>query len=380
MLRDFDEAGFFDRVWIAFPFARTSIHAQVSDRVFAQDIGTDWLPFATASRRLRRIAAPVHILRALVMLRRGVLRDDIDVIRATDPCFAGLMGWLTSRLTGRPLCVSIHADFDQRHRLGGASAATTVFGSRAVARWIERFVLRRAGMVMPIRESLRPYALRHGAPRDRIRVIPHGTDLKGFVTPATYDVRAQLGISSATKIISFVGRISRENYIDDVLELARRLSVFRQDFLIVVAGGGVEDERIRATVAGDSRLSKVIRLVGFQPREVVAALRQTSSASLCLMGGFSLIEACAAGSPVVSYAVEWHDELVRDGKTGFLVTEHDVASLTTVVGQLLDDPRLGATLGSAARELALSRHDLDATTNIKRQCYLDLLASAACGR
>ena len=159
--------------------------------------------------------------------------------------------------------------------------------------------------------------------------------------------------------------------------MARRLSALRDDdFVVVVAGGGVEDARIRATVAGDAALSNVVRLVGFQPRDVVAALRQSSAVSLCLMGGFSLIEACAAASPVVAYAVEWHDELVRNGTTGFLVPEHDVAALTTAVGQLLDDSRLGAALGLAARELALARHDLEMTTNIKRQCYLDLLASA----
>jgi glycosyltransferase involved in cell wall biosynthesis len=375
MLRDFDEGGFFELVWVAFPFARTSNRAQVSERVVAEDIGIDWLPLANTARRLRRLGAPLHVLRSIFLLCRGVRRDRIDVVRATDPCFAGLVGLITSRLTRRPFCVSIHADFDQRHRLGGASAATTVFGSRTLARSIEGFVLRRAALVMPIRESLRPYAMRRGVARDRIRVIPHGTDLRVFVAPTQCDVRARFGIAPATRIISFAGRVSRENYIDDVLELARRLSATRDDFVVIVAGGGVDEERIRAAVAAEPALTRTVRLVGFQPRDVVAALRQASAVSLCLMGGFSLIEACAAASPVISYAVEWHDELVRDGDTGFLVAEHDVDGLVVVAGRLLDDSRLGSTLGAAARALALARHDLETTTKIKRQCYLDLLAS-----
>jgi len=116
-------------------------------------------------------------------------------------------------------------------------------------------------------------------------------------------------------------------------------------------------------------------MVGFRSREVVAAVRQASAVSLCLMGGFSLIEACAASSPVVSYDVEWHHELVHEGETGFLVPEHDVDRLKTAVERLLDDPVLGRTLGQAARVLALSRHDVAMTTAIKRQCYLDLLKS-----
>jgi glycosyltransferase involved in cell wall biosynthesis len=97
------------------------------------------------------------------------------------------------------------------------------------------------------------------------------------------------------------------------------------------------------------------------------------------MGGFSLIEACAAASPVIAYDVEWHSELIRDGETGFLVAEHDVDRLTFVVSRLLDDPDLGVTLGMRAQELAVSRHGLAPTTAAKRNCYLEVLAGASNG-
>jgi glycosyltransferase involved in cell wall biosynthesis len=375
MLADFDEGGFFERVLIAFPFARMTTMVKVSDRVSVHDIGTDWLPFGHRLRRVRRLAAPLHVLRTLAVLVGYVRREGVNVIRATDPCFSGLIAWGTSRLTGRPFCVSIHADLDQRHRLGGVSAGTTLFGSRQMARSIERFVIRRADMVMPIRESLRPYALLLGARPERVRVIPHGTDLRDFVAPAALDVALHFGIAPGTKIVSFAGRVVRENYVDDVLELARRLGAAREDFVILIAGGGLDEPRINALVQGDPVLRTFVRLVGFMPRPIVAALRQASAVSLCLMGGFSLIEACAAASPVVSYDVEWHRELVRDGETGFLVPEHDIDRLTVVVSRLLDDPALAAALGLAAQALALSRHDLETTTAIKRRCYSEIIAA-----
>jgi glycosyltransferase involved in cell wall biosynthesis len=377
MLTDFDEGGFFERVLIAFPFARTTTMVKLSDRVSVHDIGTDWLPFAQSVRRLRRMAAPLHVLRTLAVLVRYVRREGVNVIRATDPCFSGLIAWGTSRLTGRPFCVSIHADLDQRHRLGGVSAGATIFGSRQLARSVERFVIRRADMVMPIRDSLRPYALLLGARPDRLRVIPHGTNLRDFVNPAALDVAAHFGIAPGTKIVSFAGRVVRENYVDDVLELARRLGAAREDFIILMVGGGLDEPRISGLVQADPVLRKFVRLVGFMPRNVVAALRQASTVSLCLMGGFSLIEACAAASPVVSYDVEWHRELVRDGETGFLIPEHDIDRLTVVVSRLLDDPTFGAALGRAAQALALSRHDLEITTAIKRRCYSEIIAAGS---
>ncbi|HSL21761.1 MAG TPA: glycosyltransferase family 4 protein, partial [Vicinamibacterales bacterium] len=331
LLADFDEGGFFERVVIAFPFARTSTTARVSARVVAIDMGTDWLPFGGRFRWLRRMAAPVHLFRVVAALVKRVRTEQIDIIRATDPCFSGAIAWTTARLSRRPLCVSIHADFDKRHALGGALAGATILGSRRAARAMERFVLRRADMVMPIRESLRAYALGLGARPDRIRIVPHGADLRPFVEPSPIDVMAQFGVGGGKKIISFAGRLVRENYVDDVLALARRLGEHRRDFTLLIVGGGLEEARFRAVVSSDPILREVVRFAGFQPRNTVAAVRQASAVSLCLMGGFSLIEACAAASPVVAYDVEWHSELVKDAMTGYLVPEHDLARLTAVV-------------------------------------------------
>lgn len=375
LLADFDEGGFFKRVLIAFPLARTTSSAQVSQRVAVRDIGTDWMPFGDRSRWVRRLGAPLHLLRTLGLLASAVRRERLDLVRATDPCFSGVIGWAVARLTQRPLCVSIHADFDKRHDLGGPTAGVTILGSRRLARTVERFVLRHAEMVLPIRDSLCGYALGLGARAERIRVIPHGADLREFVEPVP--LSADLGLPSDKKIVSFVGRLVRENYIDDLLQLARALGAVRDDFTLVVVGGGTELDRVAAEVGDDEMLHRIVRLLGFQPRSAVAAIRQASAVSLCLMGGFSLIEACAAGSPVVSYDVEWHHELVKNGETGFLVLEHDVKGLVAAVQRLLDDPALGARLGKAARSSAILRHDLEATSAVKRQCYGELLAGSS---
>ena len=370
LLADFDEGGFFDRVLIAFPLARASCAVAVSDRVLVEDIGTDWLPFGGRFRWLRRLAAPVHFLRVFRRLIGHVRRDRIDLIRATDPCFSGTFAWVTARLTGRPFCVSLHADFDKRYELGGASAGTTILGSRGLARVVERFVLRRAAIVMPIRDSLREYAITSGARPDRIAVIPHGTDLSTFVQPSSIDVAALFELPAGRQIVSFVGRLVRENYLDDILEATRQLSAERTDFALLILGGGPEEERLRATVRADPALRDTVYFGGFRSRDIVAAVRQASAASLCLMGGFSLIEACAAASPVIAYDVEWHGELVRNGETGFLVGEHDVKQLASTIGRLLTDRSHGAVLGKAARALALQRHDLERTRETKRRCYL----------
>ena len=379
LLNDFDEGGYFAEVIIAFPFAARSRRVQISERVTVLDIGWEWLPGARASRAVKRLLAPVQLWRIVRMLARTVRHHHIDIIRATDPLFAGPIGWAVSRLTRRPFCVSIHADFDKRHALSGTNAGADVLGSRALARPVEQFVLRRADLVMPIRESLREYALTRGVLSNRIRVIPHGADLELFVTPSAVDVRTLFRLSRSARIISFAGRLIQENYVGDVLRLATAVGKVRPDVIFLILGGGPDSDQIQAAVAASPVLQQVVRLVGSQPRPVVAAVRQASSVSLCLMGGFSLIEACAAASPVVAYDVEWHAELIRDGISGFLVAECDLNTLRSRVEQLLDDTELGSRLGQAARELALQRHSLGAAAQIKRRCYDELLTARQAG-
>lgn len=373
LLRDFDEQGFFAAVDFAFPFTHFTRQHRLSEHHQVHEFGLDWFAPARNRRWLRRLLAPLHLVRTAQALVNLVRQQQIDLIRATDPCFSGLLAWIVARVSGRPLAISLHADYDKRYELDGKAGAPTLMGSRRLATLIEHFVLSRADRVLPIRESLVAYALRHGARSEKIRVIPHGADLALFTSP-----QPQTGVQpDGRAIISFAGRLSNENYLDDILAAARLLGAKRQDFRLIIAGGGSEEARLRAAVAADPVLSTCVEFTGFIQRPDVAALRQQSVASLCTMAGFSLIEACAAGCPVVAYDVEWHAELVRNGETGFLVPEHDTKALAERVEQLLNDPVAAKRMGEAARQLAISRHSLDAASATKRRHYAEWLSEAA---
>lgn len=377
LLHDFDEKGYFSRVIMVFPFTRHNRRLALASNLDLHELGITW-PAALARRAwFRKLTAPLHILRIVPHIARIARREGITVVRATDPCLSGLVALLVARLTGKPLCVSLHADFDKRNELDPAGGAPRVMGSRRLAIAIERQVLTRADLVLPIRDSLVAYAARRGAPAERIRVIPHGADLSAFTSITNRSALAPLDLPAGRRIVSFVGRLSKENYIDDVLAVARHLAESGSDALVVIAGGGGEEKRVAAALAADQKLADTVRLIGFQPRPVVAALRQASAVALCPMGGFSLIEACASGVPVVAYDAEWHRELVHDGETGLLVAERDSAGLAQAVIRLLNDERTAQRMGAAARQLAISRHDIDVAVAKKRQCYEALIALSA---
>ncbi|MFH0947005.1 MAG: glycosyltransferase family 4 protein [Planctomycetota bacterium] len=92
----------------------------------------------------------------------------------------------------------------------------------------------------------------------------------------------------------------------------------------------------------------------------------------------ALIEAMAAGVPVVATAVGGVPELVLPGKTGLLVPDGDIGSLAFALGRVLSDLQLARRLGLAGRQRALERHGLDRVVREHAELYRRLLRTRSC--
>jgi glycosyltransferase involved in cell wall biosynthesis len=126
-------------------------------------------------------------------------------------------------------------------------------------------------------------------------------------------------------------------------------------------------------IKSDAQLNQCIRMVGYINSESVCALRQQCDISLCLMGGFSLIEACAGGRPVIAYNVEWHNELINTRETGYLIEENDTFGVIKAIDFLLENPNEANLMGQRARQLVFNSHDIQVTTKIKQRHYAEIL-------
>lgn len=373
MIFDRAEGGYFERVVTVHPISFKSRCIELDTVHILYELGLDVFGKGMRYRMLRAIASPLQLLRVVLVTLRLVRKERIDIIRGNDPYWIGLITMIVAKLSGRPWCISIHTDYEKSFKLIGRGESFTFFGWQWPARLVNRVVLAKADLVLPIRESLKLWAVASGAPPENIRVIPHGIDSAALVLEAEHDVRSLFGIHPSSQILSFVGRLSPINYLFDLLEVARRLIKRRKDFCLVIAGGGELETWLHSKLAADSELAEVVRLVGFQPRGVCFALRMQSTASICLMGGFSLIEACLAAKPVIAYDVAWHSELVQTGSTGYLLREGDIDGVAEALNSCIDNPIQAIAMGQRARMLMLSKHELVATSKIKIQCYEDLL-------
>ena len=87
----------------------------------------------------------------------------------------------------------------------------------------------------------------------------------------------------------------------------------------------------------------------------------------------SVMEAMAAGLPVVSTAVGGVPELVQEGVTGLLVPSEDAGALACALQALVDDPARRQAMGAAARRHAVARFDIRHTVRRYEQLYEKLL-------
>lgn len=376
MILDRDEDGFFELVITVHPFADQERVVELSPHHTVVEL--------RSPRHHRLGRSPVgfaavtlfHTLRVAWVLRRLIRRHDADIVRATDPTITGSLAWLGWVLSRRGrFCVSVHTDYAKIGALDLERGAPRVFGSRSIARRIGNFILRRAELVMPISEHLaRRLAARSAVDPDRIAVVHHGLDLS-FLDRPPVDVRTQLNLDPERPIVAFGARLSKENYVDDVVLLAERLSK-RVATQVVIAGDGPEGDRIRRWVEGDPELRKTVVLLGFQPRELVIDLYRHAAVNICTMSGFALLEAGASGAPVVAYDVDWHRELIEHRRTGLLVTEGDVEALAEAVELLITDRDVAERLGAAAQAAVREHFSLPASQRRRVSVYGRFLQQA----
>lgn len=369
MILERDEGGFFEKVFNFHPYASKTQTLTLNERHRLIELGPDYScyfsPKYEFGRILNLILRIALIIKTLVSLAR---REHIGVIRATDPFWCGFYAWVVSRLTGIPFCVSIHADYDKCYRLDGRKGGTPL-----LLKILERFILPRAQLVMPISEYLGRLVKNHGVASERIRILPHGVNVERFLHPQHINLANKFLIPNDKKILCMVGRLSREKYVYDALEVVSRLVQRRDDFIFVFVGDGEERKGLELQVQ-KRRLSSNVKIVGFQSNDSVAAILNQSYLAFCLLAGFSLIESCVAAVPAVCYDIEWHTELIKNGENGFIVREGDLDALTERVIYLLEHPEETKKMGSRARERAITKCNVLHTSEVKKNCYRELLS------
>lgn len=228
-------------------------------------------------------------------------------------------------------------------------------------RWRRRFAraVRRAGaIVVPSVSAKGDLVARYGVPEERVHAIPHGVDAEAFAAvpaEAVARVRERYGIRG--RYVLFVGGLEpRKNLV----ALVRAFAAARVDASLVIVGGRVrwfpaEEARVHAAVL---RLPEAIRsrvvMTGYvgeaDKRALIAGAEALAYPSLYEGFGFPVLEAMAAGTPVLTSNVSSLPEIA--GEDAVLVDPKDEHQIAEGLRRVLEDGELRERLIGPGRARA----------------------------
>jgi len=188
------------------------------------------------------------------------------------------------------------------------------------------------------------------APGRTVDVIPSGTDVTEITAKTDYARHGELRLL-------FVGRLVREKGLDVLVRALAKLPL-QIPWRLILAGDGAEWTML-AGLAARLNIADRIQVRGWVQRGELLSLYRDADVFVLPSRGdgtpTALLEAMAAGLPVVATRVPGTTEIVTDGETGMLVPTEDADGLATAIAALATDDMRRAALGQAARARAEAR-------------------------
>jgi glycosyltransferase involved in cell wall biosynthesis len=296
--------------------------------------------------------APTYSRRAWSIAR------SMDVLHAHHPFVAGPLAARLRRQLNKPLVFTNHTRYDyyagvylpflpRRQAIGLLGA------------WMRRFV-RHCDLIIAVSPAAHTMlkALGVEAP---IEIIYNGIDLERFARAAP-EPRASLGLPPDAFVLMYVGRLGVEKNVDTLLEgyAITRRSV--PQAILALVGDGPHTPRLRECVS-QLGLADGVRFLGMhaydQIPSILGAADAFVTASITEGHPMTIIEALAAGQPVLAFDVSGIRETVIDGENGLLAPVN-VQSLARNMMRVATDARLRARLSGGARRTA-TRYDIEST-------------------
>lgn len=298
-------------------------------------------------------------------LHRHLRRWRPDIVFCMDHHNALLWGRVAAMTAGIPARVA-------------ASHSTGLFGRRGSLRASDRWLMEFTERVVALSRTHAAY-LRDCERIDpgRIRVIENGIDVASFAaTGAGNDtLRAELGIEPGEAVVIMVAALRPEKAHEALVEAAARLVAEGRSLKFLLVGDGERRTELERQVAR-AGLDPVIRFLGIR-RDVARLLHVSDvlvlpSHDVVETLPLAVLEAMAAGVPVVASRVGSLGEVIEDGRSGRLIRPADPMELAQAIAYILDNPQVAGEWARAARRRVEEGYSLERMTRKYQHMFEEL--------
>ena len=276
---------------------------------------------------------------------------------------ANLLGRIAGRLAGVPHILAGIRVAERRHTWHGQ-----------LDRWTNGLVDRNVCVSRGVADFMEQSV---GLDPRKTTVIPNAVDLETFQQASPVDV-TEFGIPSGSRVLITIGRLEYQKGIDVLLDAAPAVVSRFTDVHFLIVGDGPDRVALERQAERAGLISRV-HWAGFQsdvPRLMA------SSVGLVLPSRWEgmpnvVLEAMAAGKPVVATEVEGTRELIRPGINGWLVPPSNPQSLAEGLISLVSDPTRAATFGLRTQSTVGEEFTIDNLVQNLVNLFREILARAS---
>jgi len=284
-------------------------------------------------------------LTAAWRLSRIVKQLKPDIIHAHDPhavAMAALALSMSTQPAKPPLVAARRVDF---HLKGNA---------------LSRWKYRQVDSFICASEAIRQMLIGDGVPGARTVTVHEGIDIERVDAAEPANLHGEFWLPHHAPIVGNVAALVGHKGQKHLIEAARLVLPQMPDARFIIAGEGELKPALERQIK-DHHLEKHVLLAGFRPD--VLSLHKAFDifvmSSVTEGLGTSLLDAMAAGKPIVATRTGGIPEVVADGETGLLVPPRDEEALADAIVRLLKDPDLRREMGEAGRVRARNLFSLE---------------------
>ncbi len=220
--------------------------------------------------------------------------------------------------------------------------------------------------------------LRNLGVKTHIEVVPNGVDLRRFFNANHPCKKEECGFHADDILLVYVGRLGPEKNLDFLIRAFTGAAQALNNIHLILIGSGTESEALEMQ-ASQSAHARRIHFTGLMEYEKLPSYLAMCdifvTSSVTEVHPLSVIEAMAAGLPVVGIQSVGVGDTVVDGKTGFL-SSNDMAAFASLITRLCMDEQLRGKMGKAGRK-ETEKYDIELTTRLMLDLYERLVFDSA---